>query len=334
MYALIINPISGNGRGERELPRIEALLRRESVPYRTFVAESAAEARTYARQAVEEKMTGVIAVGGDGTLFEVINGMAGSELTLLFACCGTGNDFIKTLRLPKDPVEALGAQLHAPLSRIDIGRMNETYFLNVSGTGFDVEVLRQAEKYKRTHKGLGVYLRGVRDAIRTFRPIEARLGFDGAEPQARRFTIISIGNGRYIGGGMRAVPMAQVNDGFFDVVTTRPLPRWAIGFLMAIYVPGWYAYTPFVQRALQAPAHPLPRHDGQPRRGAHRLRRGRVRIARRGPARPRPRSFPARVNARRAKRPAQPKCRCAGRFALYPLFLIPLLRALCGRGGW
>ena len=112
-----------------------------------------------------------------------------------------------------------------------------------------MEVLRQAEKYKRTHKGLGVYLRGVRDAIRTFRPIEARIGFDGAEPQARRFTIISIGNGRYIGGGMRAVPMAQVNDGFFDVVTTRPLPRWAIGFLMAIYVPGWYAYTPFVQRA-------------------------------------------------------------------------------------
>ena len=95
MYALIINPISGNGRGKRELPRVEALLRRESVPYRTFVAESAAEARTYARQAVEENMTGVIAVGGDGTLFEVINGLAGSELTLLFACCGTGNDFIR-----------------------------------------------------------------------------------------------------------------------------------------------------------------------------------------------------------------------------------------------
>ena len=162
-------------------------MRRESVPYRTFVAESAAEARTYARQAVEEKMTGVIAVGGDGTLFEIINGLAGSELTLLFACCGTGNDFIKTLRLPKDPVEALRAQLHAPLSRIDIGRMNDMYFLNVSGTGFDVEVLRQAEKYKQAHKGLGVYLRGVRDAIRTFRPLEARVGFDGAEAQARAF---------------------------------------------------------------------------------------------------------------------------------------------------
>ena len=248
MYALIINPISGNGRGKRELPRVEALLRRESVPYHTFVAESAVEARTYARQAVEENMAGVIAVGGDGTLFEVINGLAGSELTLLFACCGTGNDFIKTLRLPKDPVEALRAQLHAPISRIDIGRMNEVYFLNVSGTGFDVDVLRHAETYKQTHKGLGVYLRGVRDAIRSFRPLEARVGFDGAEARPRRFTIISIGNGQYIGGGMRAVPTARVNDGFFDVVITRPIPRWAIGILMAIYVPGWYAHTPFVQR--------------------------------------------------------------------------------------
>ena len=245
MYALIINPISGNGRGERELPRIEALLRRESVPYRTFVANSAAEARTYARQAAADGMTGVIAVGGDGTLFEIINGMAGSELSLLFACCGTGNDFIKALRLPKDPVEALRAQLHAPLSRIDIGRMNDLYFLNVSGTGFDVDVLRQAEKYKQTHKGLGVYLRGVRDAIRNFRPV---IGFDGGAPEACRFTIISIGNGRYIGGGMRCVPTAQVNDGLFDVVVTRPLPCWSIGFLMAVYVPGWYAYTPFVRR--------------------------------------------------------------------------------------
>ena len=248
MYALIINPISGNGRGRQEQPRVEALLRRESLPYRTFVAESAAEARTYARQAVEEKMTGVIAVGGDGTLFQIINGLAGSELTLLFACCGTGNDFARTLRLPKDPVEALQAQLHAPLSRIDIGRMNDTYFLNVSGTGFDVEVLRQAEKYKQAHKGLGVYLRGVRDAIRAFRPLDARLGFDGAEMENCRFTIISIGNGLYIGGGMRAVPTAQVNDGLFDVVITRPIPRWSIAILMALYVPGWYARTPFARR--------------------------------------------------------------------------------------
>ncbi len=248
MYALIVNPISGNGRARRELPRIEALLRAESVPYRLYEAATAAQARTFARQAAQEGKTGVVAVGGDGTLFEIVNGMAGSGLTLLFACCGTGNDFIKAVHLPPDPVEALRVQLHAPLSRIDLGRMNDIYFLNVSGTGFDVEVLRQAEKYKQSHKGLGVYLRGVRDAIRHFRALKARIGFDGEEPIPQSFTIISIGNGQYIGGGMRCVPTAQVNDGLFDVVITRPIPGWAIAILMAIYVPGWYAKTPFVTR--------------------------------------------------------------------------------------
>ena len=86
----------------------------------------------------------------------------------------------------------------------------------------------------------------LRDAIRHFRPLEARIAFDDAELTPQKFTIISIGNGRYIGGGMCCVPTAQVNDGLFDVVVTRPVPRWLIAVLMTIYVPGWYAKTPFV----------------------------------------------------------------------------------------
>lgn len=248
MYALIVNPVSGNGRAQRELPRLEALLRQEGVFYRLFSAQYASQTREFARQAVSEGMAGVIAVGGDGTLFEILNGMAGSDLALLFACCGTGNDFIKALKLPKDPVEALKAQLHAPLSRIDIGRMNDIYFLNVSGTGLDVDVLVHAEKYKRAYTGLRVYLRGLRDALRAFAPIQARIGFDGDEPAPERFTIISIGNGRYIGGGMKSVPTAVVDDGLFDVVLVRPVMRALVPVLMALYVPGWYAHTPLARR--------------------------------------------------------------------------------------
>lgn len=73
--------------------------------------------------------------------------------------------------------------------------MNDIYFLNVSGTGLDVDVLVHAEKYKRAYTGLRVYLRGLRDALRAFAPIQARIGFDGDEPAPERFTIISIGNG-------------------------------------------------------------------------------------------------------------------------------------------
>ncbi|NLD58578.1 MAG: diacylglycerol kinase family lipid kinase [Clostridiales bacterium] len=250
MYALIVNPVSGNGRGMREYPRVEALLREEGVPYRLLLAEEHGSVRAYAAEAVRDRMDGIIAVGGDGTLFEIINGMAGSGLALLFFCCGTGNDFVKSLNLPKDPFEALRRQLHAPLTPIDIGRMNDIYFLNVSGTGLDTEVLVQAEKYKRDHTGLGVYLRGVRDAIRFFRPTRAQVGFDGAEPEDRRFSILSIGNGRYFGGGMKPVPTAILNDGLFDVVVTRPVKKWMIGFLLMLFVPGWYAKT-FLAKTLR-----------------------------------------------------------------------------------
>ena len=135
MYALILNPSSGSGRALRELPRIEALLEQEQVEYRVDSADKPGDLRAFAARAVEEGLEGIIALGGDGTLFEILNGMARSDLTLLLACCGTGNDFSRLFRLPNDPVEALRMQLHLPLSRIDIGRMNEFYFLNVAGTG-------------------------------------------------------------------------------------------------------------------------------------------------------------------------------------------------------
>ncbi len=247
MYALIVNPASGNGRGLREFPRVEALLHEEGVLYKLYRANAHGDAREYAAEAVREGMIGIIAVGGDGTLFEVINGMARSKLSLLFFCCGTGNDFVKTLRLPKDPLEALRVQLRAPLSAIDIGRMNDTFFLNVSGTGLDVEVLRQAEKYKDRRDGLGVYLRGVRDALRHFRPMRAQISFDGGEPADMAFSILSIGNGRYFGGGMKPVPTAKVNDGMFDAVITRPVKKWMIPFLLLLFVTGLYIHTPLAK---------------------------------------------------------------------------------------
>lgn len=243
MYALIINPRSGSGRGLRELPRIEALLTAEGIPYTCFRTQNPGDSKKFAARAVAENMDGVIALGGDGTLFEIINGMGESSLTLLFACCGTGNDFIKALNLPKDPVKALAAQLRAPKSKIDIGRMNDRYFLNVSGTGFDVDVLLQAEKYKERHKGLGVYLRGVRDAIRRFAPVSAQLSVDGGALRDVRFSILSVGNGQYFGGGMRPVPTAQLDDGLFDLIITRPIKKWMIGFLLMLFMPGWYAKT-------------------------------------------------------------------------------------------
>lgn len=238
MYTLIVNPTSGRGAAMKQLAKIESVLRERSLEYTIERAAKPMDAARIARAAATGQPQGIIAVGGDGTLFEIINGMIGSDVPLLFVSCGTGNDFVRTLKLPKDPVEALKCQLDAPTGRIDVGKMNDFYFLNVAGTGFDVDVLRNAEKYKAKYTGLRTYLFGLFDAIRDFRPMTALVSFDDGPEEEVSFSILSIGNGRYIGGGMKAVPDAKLDDGLFDVVTVRPVSKPAIALLIALYIAG------------------------------------------------------------------------------------------------
>lgn len=238
MFALVVNPAAGNGRSLRMLPEIEALLRQENIQYRVEHTTRPGEATILASKACADGCEAIVSVGGDGTLLEAASGMLYKNIPLLIAPCGTGNDFIRALRLPADPLDCLKAQLHAPEFSVDAGRMNQLYFLNVSGTGLDVEVLRETEKYKRRFKGLFPYLLGVFDAVRHYKPIEATVRFDGEAEQTVRFSVLSIGNGRYIGGGMRAVPNALVNDGLFDVVVVKPVKKWQIFFLFFLYFLG------------------------------------------------------------------------------------------------
>lgn len=238
MYRIIINPCSGRGLPLKKLPEIEAFLKERALQYQICYAQTPEDATKFAAEAGAAQVDGIIAIGGDGTLFQIINGLAGSDVPLIFAPCGTGNDFIKSLNLPHDPIEALKLQLDSPVRRIDVGRMNDTYFLNVAGTGFDVDVLRFAESHKKKYSGLKPYLLGLAQALKAYRPTTACISFDGGPEETARFAIVSIGNGRYIGGGMKAVPDALVDDGYFDVVTVSPVSKFVILPLIAFYIAG------------------------------------------------------------------------------------------------
>ena len=238
MYTLIINPESGQGAAIQNLPAVQAELDARGLEYQVQKAMTADAATEYARRACSENVEGVIAIGGDGTLFQIVNGMHSDTVPMIFIPCGTGNDFIKSLKLPTDPVAALKAQLDAPVSQIDVGRMNEIRFLNVSGTGFDVDVLRNAEKYKKKHKGLKAYLYALVDALKTYRPMKAMVSIDDGPEEYAAFAILSIGNGRYFGGGMKAVPYAEVADGLFDVVIVKPVRKFMILPLLVLYIAG------------------------------------------------------------------------------------------------
>ena len=246
MLYIIANETAGSGAGAAAFGRVRALLQDRGIPFRADRTEFHGHATRLADAAVAAGETDIVCIGGDGTLFEVVNGLAGRFVTLYFVPCGTGNDFVKVLHLPKDPVEALEAQLSGTPRKIDVGRLNDMHFINVSGSGFDVEVLRQAARFKKFGKGLLPYLLGIFAALRHFRALPVEITADGKTEKAE-VTIFSVGNGCYIGGGMKAVPHASPDDGLFDVVIAQKFSRPAILRMLTKFIPGKHTTLPGIR---------------------------------------------------------------------------------------
>jgi len=247
LLRIILNPGAGAGRALAILKKVENLLAEFDAEYETVYTQERWHAAELTAQAAKDGVDGVVIIGGDGSLFEAANGLVGTDTALIIAPCGTGNDFAKTLRLPKDPVKALLRQLDCPVYRFDAGAANEFRFLNIAGAGFDVEVLRQTEAYKQKYHGIIPYFLGIIRGIRYYKPFEGSLEIDGQVINGR-FTLAVIANGQYYGGGMRVARKADPRDGKFDVIYVPALPKWAICLLLPLFVPGWYDVIPFVKR--------------------------------------------------------------------------------------
>lgn len=234
-YVLIVNPVAGNGYALSQIPNLEQVLKsRDDVDYSICVTEHPGHATEIARQAAaDESVTAVLSVGGDGTSFEVACGLIGTGKPMGVIPAGTGNDFIKTLKIPKDPSEALKYILGREPRPVDVGSLNERIFLNVCGTGFDVTVLDYAEEEKKKHKGLTPYLIGLIKAITHYRPVQLTLEIDGVKSK-QDLLICAIANGRFIGGGIPICPDADPSDHRFDVVTIGDRHKWQLPF----YLPG------------------------------------------------------------------------------------------------
>ncbi len=248
MFVVIMNPTAGGGRGEAVCKDVCELLKQRSIPYRVENTESTGHATELAAKAARTGCSAIVAIGGDGTLCEIAAGLAEKAAPLYFVPCGTGNDFVRMLHLPADPVEALRAQLDGEEVRLDIATVNGKGFMNVAGSGFDVDVLRETIRFKHVGKGLTPYLLGLVSALKQFHAFKAELTLDTGEVLKEAFTIISIANGRFFGGGMKVAPLAEVTDGLLDVMIIRGLPKFAVPFLLPLFIFGIHAKLPFICR--------------------------------------------------------------------------------------
>ena len=234
MIDVIINPIAGNGLAKRIGEKVMEALKSRSIACQVYFTNAPGHATVLAQESSRRGVETVLAVGGDGTAYEVASGLYHTKTALGLIPAGTGNDFIKSIGIPKDPMLALEHILaHAPRP-VDMGRMNDQLFLNVCGTGFDVTVLEYTLKAKKLVRGMLPYLYGVIRTIFSFKPVHMRIVIDNEATLEGSYLQCSVANGRYFGGGIAISPTSQVDDGLLDVVVLRSIPNWKMFF----YLPG------------------------------------------------------------------------------------------------
>ena len=233
-YAFIVNPAAGTGFALTTMEKLEEILRAKNTEYRVIRTERPGHGTEIAAElAKDDEITAVVSVGGDGTAGEIAAGLTGTGKPMGIIPAGTGNDFIKSAGIPNDPEKALEMLLSGKAEKIDTGTVNDQFFLNVCGTGFDVTVLDYAESEKEKHRGLTPYFLGLLKAIFHYKSVQLTLTADG-EKEEGQYLVCSIANGQYIGGGIPICPCADIRDGLLDLVLISNVHRWQIPF----YLPG------------------------------------------------------------------------------------------------
>ena len=219
--AFIINPVAGNGKTIESIVHIKSKLDvfKDDIYYEIHLSKYKGDVTDLTRQLCTEGFNEFIAVGGDGTVSELINGLDFSEdsgYKIGVIPWGTGNDLVKSLHVPHDINEMLDVIIKNEVKSVDLGMVNNQYFINVASFGIDGQIIKDTEKLKRIFPGHPAYLLSTLKAGLTFKPNFVKVIIDG-HVYSGNMILIAIGNGKYFGGGMNICPNAKLDDDQFDI---------------------------------------------------------------------------------------------------------------------
>lgn len=220
---LIYNPTSGREEIRRILPDLLQKLELGGVETSCYATTGEGDAISAVRQAVERKYDSVIAAGGDGTLHEIINGLAEqpNRPPLGILPLGTTNDFARALRIPKNWNNACEVILQQYTRPVDVGKANSKYFINIAGGGTLAELTYEVPSKLKTLIGqLAYYMKGL-EMIPKLRPTKICIRAEGQEDIEEEAMLFLICNSNSVGGFEKLVPNADLNDGLFDCIVVR-----------------------------------------------------------------------------------------------------------------
>lgn len=213
MLNFIANIKSGKGRGRKNVDTILKYCLTNNIPYSLHITNSPGHATEIAKVLTEDGRD-IIAIGGDGTFHEVLNGISDPSKTALgFIPSGRGNDFARAAGLSLDPLKALNDIIKGETDYFDYINIGKLRCLNVAGTGLDIDVLERVDG----KPGKLTYLTSLLYCLKHFDPYHVKVKVNGAEHE---YDCIMVGvcNGTCIGGNLKLSPHSLINDGKLNVV--------------------------------------------------------------------------------------------------------------------
>ena len=244
---IICNARSGRGGVAKALPEVEANLRKRDIEYTVVRTEHQGHAIDLAREAVKGGSRFLAAMGGDGTVHEVVNGMIeddepiNPEAVFGVVAAGTGSDFIKTFGIPAMPSHAVAHLDGDDSFPIDIGKITFTengrevvrYFANIAEVGLGADVVERAARLPRW-LGPTVYFFAFWLMMRKHRTAQVEVDLVDRKYEGKMNNLV-VANGQFFGGGMKVAPKAAPTDGVFDIQIEHARKKEAIAIMPKIY---------------------------------------------------------------------------------------------------
>ncbi len=242
-WFVIVNPNAGKRKGEKDWLEIAALLNEAGIDFVNVFTEHKNHAVALTRKYIENGYKNIIAVGGDGTLNEVVNGIFSqahvpvADIVLAMIPVGTGNDWCRTFNIPNDYKKAIRVIARRNLFTQDIGSVkyisssgNEKvrYFINMAGMGFDALVAKKTNKQKEAGKSNPFsYAINIFSSLFNYKSTKVTIMLDNEKVETGVFSM-SVGICQYNGGGMKQAPGALPDDGLFDLTIIQPIGKFKV----------------------------------------------------------------------------------------------------------
>ena len=255
---VIVNPVSGRGRAKKLIPTLERILRASNLDFNLLQSEWPWHTAKLAEDAAHQGVEAVIAAGGDGTVNEAINGLMRArtdgfaKTALGVLSIGTGNDFAASLNLPRKLENAVKAITGNTRRLVDVGLLkgcgfpDDRYFGNCVGIGFDAAGGLLAEKITWANGFPAYLIAALQNIFIYYKAPTLEIQMDSETIQMPSL-LVSIMNGKRIGGGFRTAPDASLDDGLFDLCIAEEVSRPRMLTLLPHFLRGTQATQPEIQ---------------------------------------------------------------------------------------